>query len=93
MSTTHAAAELAERERALSDEVIARFDRTADARTRGLLQSLVRHLHAFAREERLAEAEWQEEPPGDGPGGRALETPWWRIHFDLKLARTQGVAA
>jgi hydroxyquinol 1,2-dioxygenase len=60
VSATQAAAELAERERALTDEVVASFDRTPDERTRNLLQSLVGCLHAFAREHRLTEAEWQQ---------------------------------
>ena len=52
------AAELARREQALTDEVIASFVGTPDPRTRELLQALVRHLHAFAREVRLSEREW-----------------------------------
>lgn len=50
--------EQAEREQALVDEVVASFDRTEDARLRQLLQSLTRHLHAFIREVRLTEEEW-----------------------------------
>lgn len=50
--------EFALREAALTDEVIARFGDTPDPRTRELFTALVRHLHAFAREVRLTEAEW-----------------------------------
>jgi hydroxyquinol 1,2-dioxygenase len=42
----------------LSEEVAARFAATPDARLREIMGSLVRHLHAFAREVRLSEAEW-----------------------------------
>jgi catechol 1,2-dioxygenase len=38
--------------------VIARFEACPDPRLRTLMQSLVRHLHAFAREVNLTEAEW-----------------------------------
>jgi hydroxyquinol 1,2-dioxygenase len=49
--------------RNLSDEeltraVTASFDGAPDARTREVLQSLVRHLHAFASEVELTEEEW-----------------------------------
>jgi hypothetical protein len=27
-----------------------------------------------------------EEPPGIGPGGRELDTPWSRVTFDIVLA-------
>jgi hydroxyquinol 1,2-dioxygenase len=50
---------LREREQRLTDEVVARFADTPDPRTRELLQALVRHLHALARETRLTEAEWR----------------------------------
>jgi hydroxyquinol 1,2-dioxygenase len=49
----------AAREQAVTDEVVARFAATPDPRLRDLLQALVRHLHAFAREVRLTEAEWE----------------------------------
>lgn len=39
---------------------VASFDGCADPRLRDLLQSLVRHLHAFAVETSLTEEEWQE---------------------------------
>ncbi len=47
------------RERAVTDEVLERLEATPSDRLREVLQSLVRHLHAFAREVRLTEAEWQ----------------------------------
>lgn len=48
------------REQHLVDEVVASFDDTPDPRLRELVQSLTRHLHAFAREVRLSEAEWKQ---------------------------------
>ncbi|HEY4278560.1 MAG TPA: dioxygenase [Conexibacter sp.] len=57
---TAAEREVARREQALTDEVVASFGRTADPRTRELLQCLVRHLHAYAREVRLTQAEWEQ---------------------------------
>jgi hydroxyquinol 1,2-dioxygenase len=47
------------RETGVTDEVLASFDGTPDPRTREILQALVTHLHAFAREVRLTEAEWR----------------------------------
>jgi hydroxyquinol 1,2-dioxygenase len=44
----------------ITDEVLARFEATPDPRLRELVTALVRHLHAFARETRLTEAEWFE---------------------------------
>ena len=40
--------------------VLAEMHRTPDARTRELLELLVKHLHAFVREARLTEKEFQE---------------------------------
>jgi protocatechuate 3,4-dioxygenase beta subunit len=40
--------------------VLAEMHRTPDARTKELLASLVRHLHAFVRETRLTEREFQQ---------------------------------
>src|SRR5919108_4771796 len=40
--------------------VLAEMHRTPNARTKELLASLVRHLHAFVRETRLTEREFQE---------------------------------
>jgi hydroxyquinol 1,2-dioxygenase len=48
------------RETGVTDEVLASFNGTPDPRTREILQALVTHLHAFAREVRLTEAEWRE---------------------------------
>ena len=42
----------------ITSEVLRRFDVTADARLREIMQSLVTHLHAFAREVRLTDKEW-----------------------------------
>ena len=47
-----------ERERRVTDEVLASFDDTPDERLREILRSLVEHLHGFARDVRLTEAEW-----------------------------------
>lgn len=43
----------------ITQAVIARHAHAGDARLRELLTSLVQHLHAFAREVRLSEGEWQ----------------------------------
>ncbi|WP_291052926.1 dioxygenase [Herbiconiux sp.] len=50
--------EQAAREDALTAEVVASFDGSADARSGQVMQSLVRHLHAFIQEVRLTQAEW-----------------------------------
>jgi hydroxyquinol 1,2-dioxygenase len=42
----------------LTDTVVAQIDRDADARFTQVAASLIRHLHAFARETELTEAEW-----------------------------------
>ncbi|GHJ41368.1 dioxygenase [Streptomyces sp. TS71-3] len=52
-------AEQAAREQELTDRVAASFAGAPDARTRELMQSLTRHLHAFLREVRLTEDEWR----------------------------------
>ena len=57
MSTEHPVSP--DREQALTDDVVTSFDRAADPRTREVMQSLVRHLHAFVREVRLTEREWE----------------------------------
>jgi hydroxyquinol 1,2-dioxygenase len=41
------------------DRVLRSFDDTPDPRLRELLTGLVRHLHAYVREVRLTEAEWE----------------------------------
>ena len=45
-------------EQRLVDTVVASFDACASPRLRELMTALTRHLHAFAREVRLTEAEW-----------------------------------
>jgi protocatechuate 3,4-dioxygenase beta subunit len=42
----------------ITTEVLRRFDATRDARLREIMQALVTHLHAFAKEVRLTEHEW-----------------------------------
>ncbi|MFI7004921.1 intradiol ring-cleavage dioxygenase [Streptomyces sp. NPDC050145] len=49
----------AERERAITEEVLAAFSATPDPRLRAIMRSLIGHLHAFAREVRLTDREWQ----------------------------------
>lgn len=43
----------------VTDEAVASLEGTADPRLRELLTGLIRHLHAFARENRLTQAEWE----------------------------------
>ncbi len=45
-------------EEKLTDTVVASFESCKDARLKELMQSLTRHLHAFIREVRLTEEEW-----------------------------------
>lgn len=45
-------------EQELADTVLASFENTPDERLKHLMQALTRHLHAFIREVRLSEAEW-----------------------------------
>ena len=47
------------RERMVTDEVVASFAGAGSDRYRAVMTALVRHLHAFAREVRLTESEWQ----------------------------------
>jgi hydroxyquinol 1,2-dioxygenase len=49
---------MTDREQELTDTVVASFAGTPDPRLRQLVTALTRHLHAFAREVRLTEAEW-----------------------------------
>ncbi len=58
--TDESGAEQRSREQQLADRVEASFDAAADPRLRQLLQALTRHLHAFVREVRLTEQEWQQ---------------------------------
>nr|WP_231387226.1 dioxygenase [Nocardia sp. BMG111209] len=51
--------EQAIREQTLTDRVVASFAGAADPRLRMLMQALTRHLHAFVREVRLGEGEWE----------------------------------
>jgi hydroxyquinol 1,2-dioxygenase len=48
------------REAQLLERVVASFDGTPDERLKELMQALTRHLHAFVREVRLTEGEWQQ---------------------------------
>ena len=43
----------------ITAEVVERFAGCQDARLRELAQSLVRHLHAFAADVSLTQAEWE----------------------------------
>uniref|UniRef100_A0AAU1ZPM5 Carboxypeptidase regulatory-like domain-containing protein n=1 Tax=Streptomyces sp. NBC_00093 TaxID=2975649 RepID=A0AAU1ZPM5_9ACTN len=45
-------------EQELTDKVVASFDGAKDERFRELMRALVRHAHAFVRETRLTEEEW-----------------------------------
>jgi hydroxyquinol 1,2-dioxygenase len=47
-------------EHTLTDAVVRRFARTKDPRFKEIMSSLVKHLHAFAREVKLTEEEWFE---------------------------------
>jgi hydroxyquinol 1,2-dioxygenase len=52
--------DLARREQAITDQVLASFAAASTDRARELLEGLVRHAHAYAREVRLTEAEWEQ---------------------------------
>ncbi|MFD7877783.1 intradiol ring-cleavage dioxygenase [Streptomyces sp. NPDC059766] len=49
-----------DREADVVRQVLESFEACTDPRLRQVMQSLVRHLHAFVREVRLTEAEWSE---------------------------------
>jgi hydroxyquinol 1,2-dioxygenase len=49
-----------DRESELTQRVVASFAETPDARLKLLMEGLTRHLHAFLREVRLSEREWQQ---------------------------------
>jgi hydroxyquinol 1,2-dioxygenase len=62
-------------------------------------QRLVTHVFAaggphldddavFGVKESLIEA-FSEEPPGEGPAGRTLDDRWWKLVFDVRLAREE----
>jgi catechol 1,2-dioxygenase len=53
------AGDVIEREEDVTDSVVAEMSRTADPRTRQILESLVRHLHGFVRDVELTEAEYR----------------------------------
>jgi hydroxyquinol 1,2-dioxygenase len=57
---TTAGGEQAEREQELTGRVVASFEGAPDERLKQVMQSLTRHLHAFLREVRLTEHEWQQ---------------------------------
>jgi hydroxyquinol 1,2-dioxygenase len=60
--TTDTAESISPQQQALEDElvatVVASFDGTPDPRLKEVMQSLTRHLHAFIRDVRLTEEEW-----------------------------------
>ncbi|RFA07903.1 hydroxyquinol 1,2-dioxygenase [Subtercola boreus] len=58
--TENISAEQAQREADLVETVVASFQNTPDARLRVVMESLTRHLHAFVRDVRLTESEWNE---------------------------------
>ena len=49
-----------ESERQVTDAVLEEMRRTPDARTKSILECLVRHLHAFVRESKLTEKEFDQ---------------------------------
>jgi hydroxyquinol 1,2-dioxygenase len=57
---TDVSAEQQAREAELVDRVVASFDGASDARLKQIMQSAVRHLHAFLRDVRLTEQEWKQ---------------------------------
>ncbi|MFJ1973643.1 dioxygenase [Streptomyces sp. NPDC087903] len=62
-TTTGTSLPVSDRQRQVEEElvrtVLASFQGTPDPRLKELMQTLVRHLHAFIREVRLTEVEWQ----------------------------------
>ncbi|RFA17342.1 hydroxyquinol 1,2-dioxygenase [Subtercola boreus] len=58
--TENSSAEQAQREADLVETVVASFASTPDPRLRLVMESLTRHLHAFVRDVRLTESEWNE---------------------------------
>ena len=42
----------------LTDEVVSRYKDCPDPRLKEIMISLIKHLHSFAREVKLTEAEW-----------------------------------
>jgi catechol 1,2-dioxygenase len=58
MSTSATAAQKSKGADEITNEVLRRFDATADPRLKQIVQSLVKHLHAFVAETKLTEGEW-----------------------------------
>jgi hydroxyquinol 1,2-dioxygenase len=54
------AEEQAAREQELTDQVVESFEGADDERLKTVLQALTRHLHAFLREVRITEDEWNQ---------------------------------
>ena len=59
-SSGDVSAEQQAREEELVERVVASFESTTDARLKQIMEAAVRHLHAFLREVRLTEAEWEQ---------------------------------
>ena len=59
----------------VTDEAVSSLDGTADPRLRELLTGLIRHLHAFARETRLTQEEWERAVGFLRRPGRRARTP------------------
>jgi catechol 1,2-dioxygenase len=55
---TDVTTELDDSDARLTEQVVTSFANTPDVRLRTLMQSLVRHMHAFVRETQLTEEEW-----------------------------------
>jgi hydroxyquinol 1,2-dioxygenase len=55
-STTNGGRDLADER--LTEEVLARFENSSSPRFREIMQSLIKHLHAFVSEVELSEEEW-----------------------------------
>ena len=53
--------------------VLQEMHRTPNARTRELLSLLVKHLHAFVREARLTERDFQDAPDRHDAGRRRMQ--------------------
>ena len=54
-------------EHTITEAVLARHGDAPDPRLKEVMTSLVRHLHAFAREVQLTEAEWEAKYGPDAP--------------------------
>ena len=59
-SSGDVSAEQKAREEQLVERVVTSFESTTDARLKQIMEAAVRHLHAFLREVRLTEAEWEQ---------------------------------